>query len=116
MNATIAPSKTELAPRSDQTYTPTKSYCDIFSDAKCDAINNGISYLFKVVGSPSEGPGPGACARVSCSYKSAIWWCNDVRKLLLSMFPCPLVPSSSPLPNRGEKDLTRPVCDRTPKT
>ena len=40
-------------------------------------ILEGIRYLRKVNGQPTNGPGPGACGRVSCSYKSAIWWCND---------------------------------------
>ncbi|KAK3321678.1 hypothetical protein B0H66DRAFT_178914 [Apodospora peruviana] len=40
-------------------------------------IADGIKYLRGVPGSPANGPGPGACGRVSCSWKSAIWWCND---------------------------------------
>ncbi|KXX78412.1 hypothetical protein MMYC01_205883 [Madurella mycetomatis] len=40
-------------------------------------IQEGISYLRGVSGQPSMGPGPGNCGRVSCSYDSAIWWCND---------------------------------------
>lgn len=43
-----------------------------------EPIVEGISYLRGVPGSPSNGPGPGNCGRVSCSYESAIWWCNDV--------------------------------------
>lgn len=41
-------------------------------------IGYGIDYLRRVSGKPSNGPGPGNCGRVSCSFKSAIWWCNDV--------------------------------------
>lgn len=41
-------------------------------------INNGVSYLKGIKGQPRNGPGPGNCGRVSCSYDSAIWWCNDV--------------------------------------
>ncbi|KAK3315865.1 hypothetical protein B0H66DRAFT_592148 [Apodospora peruviana] len=41
------------------------------------AILWGITYLQNLAGQPSNGPGPGACGRVSCSWKSAIWWCND---------------------------------------
>ena len=41
-------------------------------------IREGIAYLRRVGGLPSRGPGPGNCARVSCSWSSAIWWCNDV--------------------------------------
>ncbi|KAB8074372.1 hypothetical protein BDV29DRAFT_124239 [Aspergillus leporis] len=40
-------------------------------------IQEGIRYLNGVPGRPSNGPGPGNCGRVSCSYNSAIWWCND---------------------------------------
>jgi hypothetical protein len=41
-------------------------------------IRHGISYLNGVRGQPRNGPGPSNCGRVSCSYDSAIWWCNDV--------------------------------------
>ncbi|KAL2813072.1 hypothetical protein BDW59DRAFT_167617 [Aspergillus cavernicola] len=40
----------------------------------------GIMYLEDVDGRPTEGPGPGECSRVSCSWDSAIWWCNDTRE------------------------------------
>ncbi|EFE37692.1 hypothetical protein TRV_07655 [Trichophyton verrucosum HKI 0517] len=40
-------------------------------------IEEGIAYLYRVPGRPTNGPGPGNCGRVSCSYDSAIWWCND---------------------------------------
>ncbi|EWZ00977.1 hypothetical protein FOYG_00683 [Fusarium oxysporum NRRL 32931] len=40
-------------------------------------INQGISYLRRIKGKPRNGPGPGNCGRVSCSFNSAIWWCND---------------------------------------
>lgn len=53
--------------------------CDPFSDlASASAISSGINYLRGVPGTPTNGPGPGNCGRVSCSYNSAIWWCNDV--------------------------------------
>lgn len=41
-------------------------------------IRDGIRYLRGVKGKPNMGPGPGNCGRVSCSYSSAIYWCNDV--------------------------------------
>ncbi|OAQ72120.1 hypothetical protein VFPPC_00169 [Pochonia chlamydosporia 170] len=47
----------------------------------CDAwiISDGVIYLRGVKGKPKNGPGPGNCGRVSCSYNSAIYWCNDNR-------------------------------------
>lgn len=50
----------------------------------CDAwiISDGVIYLRGVKGKPKNGPGPGNCGRVSCSYNSAIYWCNDVRSFL----------------------------------
>ncbi|KAM0388309.1 hypothetical protein ACHAO7_010545 [Fusarium culmorum] len=43
-------------------------------------VNQGISYLRRTKGKPTNGPGPGNCGRVSCSFNSAIWWCNDNAK------------------------------------
>ncbi|KAJ4205006.1 hypothetical protein NW759_014672 [Fusarium solani] len=43
-------------------------------------ISQGIYYLRSVKGKPRNGPGPGNCGRVSCSFNSAIWWCNDNAK------------------------------------
>lgn len=37
----------------------------------------GVMYLRGVGGRPWMNPGPGTCARVSCSYEAAIYWCND---------------------------------------
>ncbi|KAK8038665.1 hypothetical protein PG993_007076 [Apiospora rasikravindrae] len=39
--------------------------------------DEGIAYLRRLPGSPTAGPGPGNCSRVSCSNDCAIWWCND---------------------------------------
>ncbi|KAJ5747689.1 uncharacterized protein N7511_009385 [Penicillium nucicola] len=46
---------------------------------RCDSIpvNQGITYLRKLNGNPRAAAGPSSCARVSCSYKAAIYWCND---------------------------------------
>ncbi|CBF78490.1 hypothetical protein AN7384.2 [Aspergillus nidulans FGSC A4] len=33
--------------------------------------------LYGVKGTPQNGPGPGNCGRVGCSYGTAIIWCND---------------------------------------
>ncbi|KAK8076903.1 hypothetical protein PG996_003073 [Apiospora saccharicola] len=42
-----------------------------------DAWSDGVEYLRNIPDSPTNGPGPGNCGRVSCSDNSAIWWCND---------------------------------------
>jgi len=47
-------------------------------------LNEGIPYLRSVPGQPGES-GRGVCGRVSCSWKSAIWWCIDV-SLMSSFF------------------------------
>ncbi|KAK8077144.1 hypothetical protein PG996_003314 [Apiospora saccharicola] len=57
-----------------------KIICDIFPKAHALAIQDGINYLGRVPGRPKADPGPGRCARVSCSSNSAIWWCNDDKK------------------------------------
>ncbi|KAK0736706.1 hypothetical protein B0T21DRAFT_402075 [Apiosordaria backusii] len=52
--------------------------CDIDYDKAIGfAIVWGIEYLRGVPGTAKNGPGPGNCGRVSCSWKSAIWWCNE---------------------------------------
>ncbi|KAI2603447.1 uncharacterized protein GGS25DRAFT_93440 [Hypoxylon fragiforme] len=40
-------------------------------------IQEGIDYLHGIEGSFHIGPGPRVCSRVSCSHKSAIYFCND---------------------------------------
>ncbi|KAK4174556.1 hypothetical protein QBC36DRAFT_357078 [Triangularia setosa] len=44
-----------------------------------NAIADGIEYLWRlpIDPKPQNGPGPRKCGKVSCSYNSAIWWCND---------------------------------------
>ncbi|UNI21264.1 hypothetical protein JDV02_007269 [Purpureocillium takamizusanense] len=50
-------------------------------------IQQGIRYLHGVHGRPHHEAGPEECGRVSCSYNSAIWWCNNNRdRLQLSSF------------------------------
>ncbi|KAK3389089.1 hypothetical protein B0T20DRAFT_397401 [Sordaria brevicollis] len=48
--------------------------------AKTRDIKNGINHLNDVSGRPKNGPGPGNCGRVSCSWKAAIYWCNESKK------------------------------------
>jgi len=44
-------------------------------------IKEGIRYLRRVNGQPHHDAGPDRCGRVSCSYNSAIWWCNNVSRV-----------------------------------
>jgi hypothetical protein len=46
--------------------------------ARCIALFEGVQHLVKVPGKPHNGPGPGNCGRVSCSWGAAMFWCNDV--------------------------------------
>ncbi|KAI0408942.1 hypothetical protein F4802DRAFT_547065 [Xylaria palmicola] len=40
-------------------------------------IRQGVDHLRKIPGNCTNGPGPANCGRVSCSYRSGIWFCND---------------------------------------
>ena len=56
----------------------TTVYCGTWPLADKGRIIEGIAYLRGVPAAPRNGPGPGYCGRVSCSYNAAIYWCNDV--------------------------------------
>jgi len=62
-------------------------FCNKFARANVNTILDGVKTIRRmplgVVDQAWLGPGPGACARVSCSKDSAIYWCNDV-----SVSPC----------------------------
>ncbi|KAK1760059.1 hypothetical protein QBC47DRAFT_408176 [Echria macrotheca] len=65
----------------------TSQTCGGFQVCPSGYINQGIDYLRTVKGKPHIGPGPNQCSRVSCSYDSAIYWCNDSdRELYLDNF------------------------------
>ncbi|PYI14289.1 hypothetical protein BO86DRAFT_99954 [Aspergillus japonicus CBS 114.51] len=55
--------------------------CDIEGDHSETAtytwITKGIQYLLALDGVCKVGAGPGTCARISCSYDSGIYLCND---------------------------------------
>lgn len=55
-----------------------KMTCGGYDSANTSQIEEGIKYLNGIAGQPKNGPGPNNCGRVSCSYNSSIWWCNDV--------------------------------------
>ncbi|KAL4917803.1 hypothetical protein BDW62DRAFT_201359 [Aspergillus aurantiobrunneus] len=40
-------------------------------------VKEGIETMRGFRGHPYLGAGPGECARITCSWNSAIWWCND---------------------------------------
>ncbi|KAK3488658.1 uncharacterized protein B0T23DRAFT_413815 [Neurospora hispaniola] len=65
------------ATESDSSYELESLVCNVFDYAQRTATTKGIEYLNNVPGTPANGPGPGNCGRVSCSYESAIYWCND---------------------------------------
>ncbi|KAK4221914.1 hypothetical protein QBC38DRAFT_460955 [Podospora fimiseda] len=45
--------------------------------AHTGAIETGVAYLRGLSGQASRGPGPRSCVQVSCSWSSAIWYCNN---------------------------------------
>lgn len=55
--------------------------CDINrQSAFHNRIAEGVSYLRRVPGKPRLRAGPRVCGRVSCSYSSGIFWCNDYNR------------------------------------
>lgn len=57
-----------------------KLACDLY-DADISSIEDGIAYLRLISGRPHLGPGPKQCSRVSCSWESGIFLCNEVSDL-----------------------------------
>lgn len=72
----------DLSKRTDFSHSHT--ICGNFPGTTVDHLGQGISYLRGVGGRPSMG-GRGTCGRVSCSYNTAIWWCNDVSAAVYSL-------------------------------
>ncbi|KAK8028393.1 hypothetical protein PG991_005449 [Apiospora marii] len=68
---------THLRSRGVQPQRRTPIHCNIWETGFRWALQDGINYLRGVGGVPSNGPGPGNFGQVSCSWSSAIWWCND---------------------------------------
>ncbi|KAF0319612.1 hypothetical protein GQ607_013092 [Colletotrichum asianum] len=67
-----------VGPKAD--FEGAATVCDGWELANTARIREGISHLDGVDGKPHRGAGPASCGRVSCSYNSAIWWCNDDTK------------------------------------
>ena len=73
---------TSLAKRTD--FGGSQYFCrGRWAEADYMRVNEGIRYLRRIGGRPTNGAGPGNCGRVSCSYDAAIYWCNDVSHLIL---------------------------------
>lgn len=53
--------------------------CGRFESVEWMEALHEVGYLHGVDGKPTNGPGFGACTRVSCAYNTAVVWCNDVR-------------------------------------
>ncbi|WYZ33917.1 hypothetical protein EsH8_I_000193 [Colletotrichum jinshuiense] len=67
-----------LQKRADFSKTP--YICHNFDTGLVSAGWEGIDYLRKVPGKPKASAGPASCGQVSCSWNTAIWWCNDDTK------------------------------------
>ena len=59
----------------------------IFGKCAVNTMFEGVNHLLRVAGRPTNGGGPGACGRVSCSFDVSIWWCNDASPVRRVM-PC----------------------------
>ncbi|WQF78840.1 hypothetical protein CDEST_03854 [Colletotrichum destructivum] len=51
--------------------------CRDYPLARVDAAWDGIRYLRTLKGKPKGSAGPSSCGQISCSWSTAIWWCND---------------------------------------
>ncbi|KXH49274.1 hypothetical protein CNYM01_06990 [Colletotrichum nymphaeae SA-01] len=71
--------------QADDTFKDAPVNCAGYDDADRKRLAQGARYLLDVKGKPTRGPGPGSCGRVSCSYNSAIYWCNMVSGCFLPM-------------------------------
>ncbi|PNY24504.1 Uncharacterized protein TCAP_05560 [Tolypocladium capitatum] len=67
----------DLEKRTD--FTGSKVICSraIFGHLNYGAYKDSLTYLGKHPGRPHMPPGPRACSRVSCSYNTGVYICND---------------------------------------
>ncbi|TDZ31475.1 hypothetical protein C8035_v001348 [Colletotrichum spinosum] len=79
VEAQLAAHAAERRAAADSPYDRERLQCNMprFDKGKVNAMAEGIAYLKDVKGKPVNGPGPGMCGRVSCSWQTSIWWCND---------------------------------------
>lgn len=70
--------ESQLHRRTD--FRNTHTICGNFPHIGITHLAEGINYLRHVGGRPQLPPrgATSVCSRVSCSYSTAIWWCNDV--------------------------------------
>ncbi|KAI0157469.1 hypothetical protein GGR57DRAFT_501085 [Xylariaceae sp. FL1272] len=61
----------------DRSLTRTECKVGLLGAAASEKIQSGIKYLGKLKTKCRNGAGPGNCGRISCSWNSAIYWCND---------------------------------------
>ncbi|KAK3369240.1 hypothetical protein B0T24DRAFT_681268 [Lasiosphaeria ovina] len=60
--------------------------CGIYPGASYLPIRDAITYLRnRISGHTGSGPGPNNCGRVSCSYRSAVWCCNDQNPVTIQL-------------------------------
>lgn len=67
--------------RAAQDFHATQIDCGRGKSAEWMEALHRVQYLYGVKGKPTNGPGFGACTRVSCAYDTAVIWCNDVSSL-----------------------------------
>jgi hypothetical protein len=79
--STASPASTTFTKRGDQPGTKDDwwpAVCGGFSAGQWDAATDGVAYLKNHGGQWSVEAGPRVCGRISCSYDTAIFVCNDV--------------------------------------
>ncbi|KAF9881493.1 hypothetical protein CkaCkLH20_00639 [Colletotrichum karsti] len=73
----MARQQEELEKRQMVQFHRQNGICDHFRGADTGQIMAAVQYLNWVTGRPRNGGGPANCGRVSCGYKTAVWFCND---------------------------------------
>ncbi|KAK0379906.1 hypothetical protein CLIM01_02699 [Colletotrichum limetticola] len=62
--------------QANDTFKDAPVNCAGYDDVDRKRLAQGARYLLDVKGKPTRGPGPGSCDCVSCSWNSAVYWCN----------------------------------------
>ncbi|KAK0701134.1 hypothetical protein B0T21DRAFT_300738 [Apiosordaria backusii] len=78
-NATFMSQEPPSPPGVVKIFEPDHYDCNVEGDNMASQLPiwEGIEYLRKLNDTAKNGPGPENCGRVSCSYNSAIIWCNN---------------------------------------